>query len=61
METLIALLIFVIVVGLIYWIITMIPLPEPFKQILTVVFIVLVVIYLLSWLAGFVPPLPLRR
>ena len=38
----------------------MVPLPEPFKRILTIVLGAVVVIYLLMWLGGFTPTL-LRR
>ena len=37
-----------IVCGLLYWILTLIPLPPPFPQIIRVVVIVAVVLYLLS-------------
>jgi hypothetical protein len=37
-----------VVCGLLYWILTLIPLPAPFPQIIRVVVIVAVVLYLLS-------------
>lgn len=37
-----------VVCGLLYWILTLIPLPAPFPQIIKVVVIVAVVLYLLS-------------
>jgi hypothetical protein len=52
MSTLITLLIFIIVLGLIYWAITLLPLPQPFKQIALVVLIVFAIIYLLMTLTG---------
>jgi hypothetical protein len=42
-----------IVCGLLYWILTLIPLPPPFPQIIRVVVIVAVVLYLLSVLLPF--------
>lgn len=48
----------VVVLGLIYWLLTLLPLPEPFPQIVRVVFIVvaiLLVIYFLAALVGVGP------
>jgi hypothetical protein len=42
-----------VVAGLLYWIVTLIPLPPPFPQIIRVVVIVAVVLYLLSVLLPF--------
>lgn len=47
---LISLLVAVIVIGIVYWIITLLPLPEPFKTIA----IVIVLLICLFWLLGFV-------
>jgi hypothetical protein len=44
---LISLLVFCIVAGLFWWIITMIPLPAPFAQIVRVVFVVICVLILI--------------
>lgn len=41
-----------IVLGLIYWVLTLLPLPEPFPQIVRVVMIVVVVLFLLNLLTG---------
>ena len=46
---LISLLVAVIVIGLLYWLITLLPLPDPFKKIVVVIFILIVII----WLLGF--------
>ena len=46
----ISLLIAVIVIGLIYWLVTMLPLPEPFKNIAIVIVIILAILYFLKFL-----------
>jgi hypothetical protein len=55
METLLSLLIFVLVAGLIWWLIQQLPLPEPFARIAQVVFVVICLILLLSYLLGGMP------
>ncbi len=54
---LISLLIAIIVMGLMYWLITMLPLPQPFKQIATVILILICIVWLLG---GYHPRLFLR-
>lgn len=49
---LISLLITIIVLGLLYYCVTLLPLPPPFKQIATVIFIVIAIVWLLSYLPG---------
>ena len=39
-----------VIAGLIYWVITLLPLPEPFPTIIRVVVIIAVVVYLLRLL-----------
>jgi hypothetical protein len=51
----------IIVLGLIYWIITILPIPEPFKKIVLVIIAVICLLYLLSLLFGMAGPLPLFR
>jgi hypothetical protein len=46
--SLVGLLVAVIVAGLIYWLITMLPLPAPFKTIAIVVFILICILWLLG-------------
>ena len=46
------LLILVIVGGLFYWIVTLLPLPDPFKTIAIVIVLVILLIALLSMLMG---------
>jgi hypothetical protein len=41
-SVLIWLLVFAVIAGIVYWIITLIPLPEPFKRIVMVVFLLIV-------------------
>lgn len=38
----------IVILGLIYWAVSLIPLPEPFPQIIRVLFIIIAVIYILS-------------
>lgn len=58
MQFLFSLLVLVIVLGLIYWIVTLLPLPAPFKQVALVIIIVVCLLYLLGILFGAVPPFP---
>ncbi|MGE0797297.1 MAG: hypothetical protein AB7G13_28795 [Lautropia sp.] len=60
MSTLISLLILVLILGLIYWVITLIPLPPPFKTVALVVFAIIAILYLVSML-GALPGLDLPR
>jgi hypothetical protein len=51
----------VIILGLIYWIITVLPIPEPFKNIALVIMAVICLLYLLSILFGAAQPFPVFR
>jgi heme A synthase len=51
---LISLLVFVIVAGLIWWLLSMLPIPDPFKKVVLVIFIVICIIYLLGFV-GYMP------
>ena len=48
MEVLISLLILCIVAAIVYWIITLLPLPSPFKEIALVILLLIFLIYALS-------------
>jgi hypothetical protein len=61
MPFLFSILVLVIIMGLLYWIVTVLPLPEPFKTIAVVVVLVICAIYLLSMLFGAAPPFPVFR
>jgi hypothetical protein len=61
MGILFSLLIAVIIMGLVWWIIGFLPLPEPMKQIVTVVLAVICLLYLLSLLFGYATPFPAFR
>lgn len=50
---LISLLVAVLVLGLIYWLITLLPIPDPFKKIVLVIFIIICIIMLLN-MFGFI-------
>ena len=60
---LIQLLVFALVAGLIYWLLTMLPIPDPFKKVVLIIFIVICVIYLLGFLVplGSWGPWPARH
>ncbi len=58
--SLISLLIFIIILGLIVWVIGLLPLPDPFKTIAYVVVVVFVLIYLLEVLGEIGPVLRLH-
>jgi hypothetical protein len=63
-ELLITVLIGLLIIGLLWWVVTMLPLPQPFAQIAQVVIVVLAVIwliYVLMGVAGMGPGLSLRR
>jgi hypothetical protein len=47
---LLSLLIAVLIAGLIYWLLTLLPIPDPFKKIVLVIFILICVIWLIGWL-----------
>lgn len=44
----ISLIITIVVLGLIYWVVSLIPLPDPFPMIVKVLFIIIAVLILLS-------------
>ena len=58
MPVLFSLLVMVIILGLVYWVVTLFPLPEPFKQIAMVIVVVICLLYLLSILFGIAGPFP---
>ena len=63
LAILINLLIIVLVIGVVWWLIDYLPVPEPLNKLVKVVTIVIgviAVIYALLGLAGVVPPLALR-
>lgn len=55
------LLVMVIVLGLIYWIVTLLPLPAPFKNVALVIILVICLLYLLAILFGAAQPMPFFR
>jgi hypothetical protein len=52
---LISLLVFVLVAGLIYYLLTLLPLPDPFKKIVTVIFIIICILWLLGYAGAWGP------
>lgn len=62
MFFLIDLLIVVLVAGLIYWLLTLVPIPQPFKNVVIAIFLVICIIWLLGLMGGYFPaPHPLLR
>ncbi|MGF6641818.1 hypothetical protein [Paraburkholderia sp. MM6662-R1] len=53
MEILISLLVAVLILGLLYYLITMLPLPAPFALVARVIFIVICILVLLWYFAPF--------
>jgi hypothetical protein len=49
---LISILIFIIVLGLIYYLVTLLPLPAPFKQIALIVVIIIAILWLIGGVGG---------
>ena len=49
-ASLIHLIIELVVLGLIYWVVSLIPLPNPFGQIIRVIFVIIAVIIVLAFL-----------
>ncbi len=59
--TIITTLLLLALVGfLVYLVITYIPMPEPFKQVIIVACVILLVLYLISALTGHIAPLRIR-
>lgn len=54
MGILINLLIFVVILGLVYWVISIVPLPPPFRLVVQVIFAIIAIIMLLGFV-GWVP------
>ena len=61
MPFLFSILLLVILMGLLYWIITVLPIPDPFKTIALVIVLVICLVYLLSMLFGMAAPFPVFR
>ncbi len=49
---LLSLIVTIVVLGLLYWVVTLLPIPEPFLRIVQVLFIILAVLALLEGLFG---------
>lgn len=55
-SLLISLIIVCIVLGLLYYLVMLLPLPAPFKTIAQVGFILIAILIVLSYLTGYLPP-----
>lgn len=61
MHIIITLIVYLIVLGLIYWLVSLIPLPDPFGLIVRVLFILLAVLVVLSAFGVISGGLPVLR
>lgn len=52
MDVLISLLVLLVIVGLVYWAITQIPLPQPVRIVAVVLVVLIAIILLLNYLPG---------
>jgi hypothetical protein len=59
MDIVISLLIFLIVAGIVYWLVTMIigllPVPQPIKNAILALFLIICLLYVLGIFAGYAP------
>ncbi len=60
-DALIYLIVLMVVGGLIYWLITLLPLPQPFKQIIMVAFVLIAILLVLGVFFGGIPVHPVWR
>jgi hypothetical protein len=60
-SLLISLIVLCIVVGIVFWLLTLLPVPQPFANIIKVVIVLICLIWLLSMLGGAVHPLYVYR
>jgi hypothetical protein len=60
MEGLISIIVVLVVLGLVYWLITLLPIPEPFRTIIFVVIVIAMIFWLLS-IVGMTPSLRLPK
>ena len=61
MSLLLTLLVYLLILGVVYWVITLIPLPPPFKTIALVIFAVIVIVILFNLITGGSLGLPALR
>lgn len=54
-NVLISIIIICIVLGLLYWLVMMLPIPAPFKNIVNVAFILIAILVVLSYFGGYLP------
>lgn len=60
-SLLISIIVVCLIVGVIFWLLTMLPIPQPFQNVIKVCIVLLCLIYVLSILGGFVHPMYLYR
>jgi hypothetical protein len=60
-SLLISLIVICLVVGVIFWLLTLLPIPQPFLNVIKVCIVLICLIYVLSMFAGLAHPLYLYR
>jgi hypothetical protein len=61
MPFLFSILVLIIIMGLVYWVVSVLPIPDPFRTIALVIILVVCLLYLLSMLFGMAPAFPAFR
>ena len=61
METLLSVLVLVIVFGLLFWLVTLLPLPAPFGQIAQALMVIICVFFLIAVMLGHATGVPAFR
>lgn len=61
LPLLFSLLFMVIVLGLMYWLVSLLPLPDPFKTLVIVIVVLICVAYLFGLVFGVAPVFPVFR
>jgi hypothetical protein len=61
LSILLSLLMMVLIFGAIYWVVGLLPFPEPFRKIALAIIGIIFLIYLIGMLLGAAPPFPIFR
>jgi hypothetical protein len=60
-SLLITVILICLVVGIVFWLLTMLPIPQPFLNVIKVCVVLICLLYVLSLFAGFTHPLFIYR
>jgi cation transporter-like permease len=60
-SLLISLIVLCLVVGVVFWLLTLLPVPQPFLNIIKVCIVLIVLLYVLSMFTGYTHPFYLYR